>query len=441
MRPIIRVHNLSKQYRIGRRRTHYQTLRESVMELASAPFRRLRRRPEPASDSIWALRDVSFEVKPGEAIGIIGRNGAGKSTLLKILARIVEPTLGCAELYGRVGSLLEVGTGFHPELTGRENVYLNGAILGMSRWEIGRKFDEIVEFAEVEKFIDTAVKYFSSGMYMRLAFAVAAHLQPEILLVDEVLAVGDAAFQKKCLGKMGAIARQGRTVFFVSHNTTAVKNLCTHALLLQQGQLVHQGSPKDCLMRYLAEFDQLTRTEVDLRQARRPLRVDESFQVEGLRLVSRSGYPRLTLAEPITVELTFSVSRPLEDVALGVSISSSEFGMLVECRSNHCYGVIPHLAPGRYRVSCTIEPNPLNRGVYTINAGARCARKHLDFVPEAMSFEVESGDAPTCTWLDDVGGCLRMHSSWTPPEPSASESAAAPQSVRDGQSNSSIRRA
>lgn len=227
----IRVESLSKRYRIGVER--HDTLRDALAGFG-------RKKPQsaiqnPKSEEFWALRDVSFEVKRGEVVGVIGRNGAGKSTLLKILSRITEPTGGIAEIHGRVGSLLEVGTGFHPELTGRENIYLNGAILGMKRTEIDRKFDEIVAFSEIEKFLDTPVKRYSSGMYVRLAFAVAAHLEPEILLVDEVLAVGDVAFQKKCLGKMGEVANKGRTVFFVSHNMAAVRKLCSSAILLDSG--------------------------------------------------------------------------------------------------------------------------------------------------------------------------------------------------------------
>src|SRR5919197_1822092 len=220
----IRVEGVSKRYAIGASRAPYGSLRESLTGALTAPFRRRpRSRTAPESDTLWALQDVSFEIRPGEVVGVIGRNGAGKSTLLKILARITEPTTGQVVLSGRVRSLLEIGTGFHPELTGRENVFLNGAILGMRRAEIQRKFDEIVAFAEVERFLDTPVKHYSTGMYLRLAFAVAAHLDPEILLVDEVLAVGDTEFQKKCLGKMGEVARGGRTVLFVSHNLVAVR--------------------------------------------------------------------------------------------------------------------------------------------------------------------------------------------------------------------------
>ena len=244
---------LSKQYRIGARREPYGTLRESLVRACGAPFRLVAQgkgEGGPQKAMFWALRDVGLEVRPGEVLGVIGRNGAGKSTLLKILSRITEPTSGWAEIAGRVGSLLEVGTGFHPELTGRDNIYLNGAILGMKREEIERKFDEIVAFAEVEQFIDTPVKHYSSGMYLRLAFAVAAHLEPEILLVDEVLAVGDAEFQKKCLGKMGRVAREGRTVLFVSHNMAAVRSLSTRVLYLDHGRAGYIGEPNVAIRRY-----------------------------------------------------------------------------------------------------------------------------------------------------------------------------------------------
>ncbi|MGA1791012.1 MAG: ABC transporter ATP-binding protein, partial [bacterium] len=250
----IKVENLSKKYRIGAREA-YKTFRETLIDSAAAPFRRLKHigRPIPKEEILWALKDVSFEVKQGDVLGIIGRNGAGKTTLLKIFSRITEPTKGRVTLRGRVASLLEVGTGFHPELTGKENIYLNGAILGMDRYEISRKFDEIVAFAEVEKFLDTPVKKYSSGMYMRLAFAVAAHMEPEILLIDEVLAVGDAAFQKKCLGKMGDVSKEGRTVLFVSHNMAAVSWLCSRCIYIDEGKIESLGPTDELISRYLAD--------------------------------------------------------------------------------------------------------------------------------------------------------------------------------------------
>ena len=250
MKPIVRVDSVSKQYRIGSNAAAYQTLRESLTSAIRKPFRGNPKR----NSTLWALQDVSFEIAPGEVVGIIGRNGAGKSTLLKVLSRITEPTGGRVELFGRVGSLLEVGTGFHPELTARENIYLNGAILGMRHAEIKGKFDEIVAFSEVEKFIDTPVKHFSSGMYVRLAFAVAAHLEPEILIVDEVLSVGDAPFQKKCLGKMGDIARAGRTVLFVSHNLGAVTQLCSRGIILKNGKTVFDGQASAAVSAYVEEM-------------------------------------------------------------------------------------------------------------------------------------------------------------------------------------------
>ena len=248
----IQVENLGKRYRIGRAQKRHDTLRDQISDWASRIARLKSATPKQSTDdTFWALQDVSFEIKRGEVVGVIGRNGAGKSTLLKILSRITKPTTGYADLHGRVGSLLEVGTGFHAELTGRENIYLSGAILGMLRAEIDRKFDEIVAFSEIEKFVDTPVKHYSSGMYVRLAFAVAAHLEPEILLVDEVLAVGDAAFQKKCLGKMGDVAKEGRTVMFVSHNMQAVQALCPSSILLEKGILLNIGPSDDILAQYL----------------------------------------------------------------------------------------------------------------------------------------------------------------------------------------------
>jgi lipopolysaccharide transport system ATP-binding protein len=252
MKPIVRVENLGKKYQLGTRDASYGTLRDTIASAVRAPLQRLRgRKGKRDQENIWALKDVSFDIAPGEVVGVIGRNGAGKSTLLKVLSRITEPTTGRAELYGRVASLLEVGTGFHPELTGRENIYLNGAILGMKKAEIVRKFDQIVDFAELERFLDTPVKRYSSGMYMRLAFAVASHLEPEILVIDEVLAVGDASFQKKCLGKMSDVAMEGRTVLFVSHNMIAMQSLCRRVMWLHAGEIVESGPAGDVVNNYL----------------------------------------------------------------------------------------------------------------------------------------------------------------------------------------------
>lgn len=254
MKPIIRVQNLSKKFRFNpadQTGVQYDTLRDSIVKAAKWPLQRLRGKNNPSEDTFWALKDVSFDVMPGEVLGIIGPNGAGKSTLLSILSRIIEPTSGRAEIYGRIASLLEIGTGFHPDLSGRENIYLNGAILGMKRREIEARFDEIVAFAEIEKFLDTAVKRYSSGMYLRLAFAVAAHLDPDILIVDEVLAVGDLSFQKKCIGKMDDVTRSGRTVLFVTHSLSHIMELCEHAILLTNGSLHKMGPTVEVVKEYL----------------------------------------------------------------------------------------------------------------------------------------------------------------------------------------------
>src|SRR6266699_1579953 len=280
----IQCEGIGKQYRIGERES-YKALRDVITDAIKSPFRRLRQaangseRTGNGKPTIWALQDVSFEVKEGEVLGIIGRNGAGKSTLLKILSRITEPTCGYAEIDGRIGSLLEVGTGFHPELTGRDNIFLNGAILGMRRAEVSRKFDEIVAFAEVEKFIDTPVKRYSSGMYVRLAFAVAAHMETEILLVDEVLAVGDAQFQKKCLGKMGDVARRGRTVLFVSHNMSAIQLLCSHAIRLGSGRIVGNGPAREKVEDYLK-----VAKNISLIQRHQPLKLGPNSQLNNFEI-------------------------------------------------------------------------------------------------------------------------------------------------------------
>lgn len=259
MKPIIKIDNLSKQYRFTPSETplvHYDNLRESLVKSVRAPFKRLQSKNNHKEENFWALRDVSFDVMPSEVVGIIGPNGAGKSTLLKVLSRIIEPTAGRVELYGRVASLLGVGTGFHPDLTGKENVYLNGAVLGMKRREIDARFDEIVAFAEVEKFLDMAVKHYSSGMYVRLAFAVAAHLDPEILIIDEVLAVGDTSFRKKCIGKISDATKLGRTVLFVSHSMPMVNQLCQRAILLTEGRINRMGPAEEVVKYYNAVCDE-----------------------------------------------------------------------------------------------------------------------------------------------------------------------------------------
>lgn len=309
MRPIIKVENLSKLYRIGTRGPAYRTLRETLAGAFRAPLARLRHNGQADSETIWALKDVSFEVYPGEVIGIIGRNGAGKSTLLKILSRITEPTTGRVELYGKVGSLLEVGTGFHPELTGRENVYLNGAILGMTRREIDKKFDEIVDFAEIEKFIDTPVKHYSSGMYMRLAFAVAAHLDPEIVIIDEILAVGDANFQRKCLDRISKISQEGKTILFVGHNMDAMLSMCKRSMLLDRGSIIVEGSPHLVAHRYYQHMGAQKGILTDRYWSAENSPGDNLVRLRRVRLRNQDGDTLLKaqIDQPLGVEMTYEV--------------------------------------------------------------------------------------------------------------------------------------
>jgi lipopolysaccharide transport system ATP-binding protein len=306
----IRAEGLGKRYHIGRQQPKFPTLRESLARVAAEPIRRLSAaaRGQPisaADDQFWALKDLSFEVEHGEVMGVIGRNGAGKSTLLKILSRITEPTEGYVDVRGRVGSLLEVGTGFHPELTGRENIYLNGAILGMKRAEIDRKFDEIVAFAEIDRFLDTPVKHYSSGMYVRLAFAVAAHLEPEILVVDEVLAVGDAEFQRRCLGRMQNLAGGGRTVLFVSHNLAAIRALCSRALLLHDGHLVIAGPVSDVVSFYYTQNLHAMPERNWMRASRGP--GNNEIWLVSVRVVNQLGdvASEISTDEPFCIEITY----------------------------------------------------------------------------------------------------------------------------------------
>lgn len=356
----IRVEGLGKQYRIGGKRQGYKTLRDSLADAASRPFRMVRSlfggkaNHEGRHETIWALKDVSCEVRRGEVVGIIGRNGAGKSTLLKILSRITEPTEGFAEIHGRVGSLLEVGTGFHPELTGRENTYLNGAILGMRRAEIERKFDEIVAFAELDQFIDTSVKYYSSGMYMRLAFSVAAHLEPEILVVDEVLAVGDAAFQKKCLGKMGEVAHEGRTVLFVSHNLGHMRRLCPRGLWLTNGELGQFGSIEAVTVAF----------ERDIAGASGSEQTATRNHAEGFiswRLGRRAGPEQnvLTTEGAFEVCFLFRVSSPVSCGHVGIVLQSPDGANVAGWRADSL-----SLRQGLHEVICRFTSLPVRPGTY-----------------------------------------------------------------------------
>ncbi len=414
MLPVIRIENLSKSYRIQHGAAHgaYRTLRESLSAAATWPLRKLQGKVNGSVEEFWALKDVNLEVQQGEVLGIIGRNGAGKSTLLKILSRITAPTAGRVELRGRIGSLLEVGTGFHPELTGRENVYLNGSILGMSRREIQTKFDEIVEFSGVEKFLDTPVKRYSSGMYVRLAFAVAAHLEPEILAIDEVLAVGDAEFQRKCLGKMQDVAGHGRTVIFVSHNLSMIRQLCSRCIVLRQGAVGSDTDPASALIAYTHELE-------------RP-----SFQntFAGSNVFIRwAGLVHFTEAgnlvyrgDSLAVELEVENRGPQFDVALGVSIEAESLVRLIgNYTLNNGQRFICRTGRNRYRLS--IPSLPLIQGMYFVTLAIHDGHNGttIDRHNQCFTFEVVEppSDVPgrkneraTVLWLARPIGLRSRHS-------------------------------
>lgn len=403
----IRCERLSKQYRLGQRE-RYRALRDVISEAAIAPFRRLgqafsstnghfsngNRRSQVTNNLIWALDDVSFTVERGEVIGIIGRNGAGKSTLLKILSRITKPTRGHAEINGRVGSLLEVGTGFHPELTGRENIYLNGAILGMRKAEIDRKFDEIVAFAEIEKFVDTPVKRYSSGMYVRLAFAVAAHMDTEVLLVDEVLAVGDAHFQRKCLGKMGDVAKKGRTVLFVSHNMATIQSLCKRALLLEQGKLIQNDVCNLVVENYAArDADASSSSFNDLRQhPNRHPGADPIFS--SLRITKGNGSEggSVFVGDDLILEFELAPRTAISDPTLGIGIDNQMGLRIFSVITSFSECNWPRLE-GSTIVRCVLPQVNLIPGRYMLNISVGNTYNQLiDAISNAASFTIEAAD-------------------------------------------------
>jgi lipopolysaccharide transport system ATP-binding protein len=395
----IRVENLGKIYHIGGPQEQYKTFRDAITNTMLAPFRRtkdlLRGQAYWAAglkEQIWALKDVSFEVKHGETVGIIGRNGAGKSTLLKILSRITEPTTGYAEVHGRVGALLEVGTGFHPELTGRENVYLNGAILGMSRRDIKRKFDEIVDFAGVQKFIDTPVKHYSSGMGLRLGFAVAAHLELEILIVDEVLAVGDAEFQKKCLGKMSNIANEGRTVLFVSHNMTAVRNLCQRGLILDGGRVIHNNAIDVVVDRYTQSGSAASYVDLSERTERQGSGV---FRFTGISLRDEtdSEISVFQSGQPITVHTQYQV--PTQETLSNVSIAFR----FEDLMGQYLFTAATAFTTSNFDITtptgvlvCHIPSLPLTTGHYRLFLWSDVNGQPADAISDAIQFSVSGGD-------------------------------------------------
>jgi lipopolysaccharide transport system ATP-binding protein len=396
---VIHAEKLSKRYKIGERKYNL-TLRETITNAISAPARLFRaRQPRSANGDathIWALKDVSFEIRHGEVVGIIGRNGAGKSTLLKILARVTKPTSGFADVKGRMGSLLEVGTGFHGELTGRENTFLNGAILGMTKAEVARKFDEIVAFAEIDKFIDTPVKHYSSGMYLRLAFAVAAHLETEILLVDEVLAVGDAQFQKKCLGKMGDASRQGRTVLFVSHNMTVLNQLCPRAILFANGRIQQDGRTGDVVAAYLKEGNSSAGEQVWEDPKGAP--GNDRIRLRSARIVSRGATAsEVNIDEEVSVEVEFWNYRPgARNLYVDFYLLDSAGNTVLSAPSTPRANSLPeewYDKPhpiGLYRSTCTIPANFLNDSqyyisIYVVSLGPLTIEAEA---PQALSFSV-----------------------------------------------------
>ena len=396
MQPAVRVEDLGKRYRIDDAgpRAAYRSLREDLMHALAAPLRLLRRGAAPRRGEFWALKGVGFEMQPGQALGVVGRNGAGKSTLLKILARVAKPTTGRAELRGRVGSLLEVGAGFHPELTGRENVYLNGAILGMKRAEIARKFDDIVAFAEVERFVDTPVKRYSSGMYTRLAFAVAAHLEPEILVIDEALAVGDAAFQKKCLQKMGDVAGEGRTVLFVSHNMAAVRAVCGRALLLDGGEVKRVGPVAEVLAEYLRADEAPPVTPLASRCDRQG---DGRFRFEEFRVLDAHGRPagRAVTGEDCYFLLRLSTPPPGSPMPspLDVAIVVRDFeGRRLTEVSSHFTSSSPRTPAEAREVCCLVPRLPLLAGQYRIDLWCGTLSETQDSILDAAVLRVDAGN-------------------------------------------------
>ena len=399
----ISVDRLGKYYRLGKRQA-YSTLRESLSRVATAPFRAAaagarrmgghQRAGRIQHPSIWALRHVSFELQRGQVLGVIGRNGAGKTTLLKILSRIVHPTEGRAVIHGHVGSLLEVGTGFHPELSGRDNIFLNGAILGMPRTEIARKFDAIVDFSGVERFIDTPVKRYSTGMYVRLAFAVAAFMEPEILLVDEVLAVGDAAFQQRCLGKIGEIVHSGRTVLFVSHNMAAVRSLCTQAILLEGGELRSQGSIEDCIRQYLSAGRTADDNSSDNLENHTQRSGSGSVRIVGFTVRTGGGEGPLGTGADAELVLHYRATerRPVLRLAAAIGVTDGLGNAIFGCSTTMSYQDFAN-APAEGAVVCRVQKLPLIPGEYTVNLVLKDDRGIADMIDNASKFFVENTGA------------------------------------------------
>jgi lipopolysaccharide transport system ATP-binding protein len=413
MKPIIKVENLSKQYRVGNRSEPYTTLRESVSKMALSSLRNLSRKNRMKPDLFWALRDISFEVAPGEVVGIIGRNGAGKSTLLKILARITEPTSGRIELYGNVNSLLEVGTGFHQDLTGRENIFVNGAILGLKNAEIKRLFDEIVAFAEIEKFLDTAVKHYSSGMYMRLAFSVAAHLNPDILIIDEVLAVGDQQFQKKCLGKVQDVAESGRTVLFVSHNMAAVENLCGRAVVLEQGKATFVGEQSRAISHYLESVNK--NFDSNLKE-----RTDRSgsgeVRVTSIEIKDLDGNPLYNAmsGQDVDIYFHFETSQNYRQSNASMCFMVRTYlDVPVFLQHNRLTGDSWNYLPPNGAFVCRIRRLPLPPATYRLGISVMSGDDYLDRIDDASELMVVEGDFYGSGVVPPIShGCSLVDAEW-----------------------------
>jgi lipopolysaccharide transport system ATP-binding protein len=415
--PIIHARQLGKQYRLGAA-GGYRTLRDAVVDTIKAPARWVGLRPRAAAPPLFsALSDVSFDVRPGETVGVIGRNGAGKSTMMKILARITEPTTGEVRLRGRVAALLEVGTGFHPELTGRENVFLSGAVLGMTRAEIRASFDEIVSFAELEQFIDTPVKRYSSGMYVRLAFAVAAHLRPEILIVDEVLAVGDSAFQKKCLGKMSDVATGGRTVLFVSHNMAAVTRLCRRAILLKKGRVEADGNVHTVVGAYLGAGSGESPVDIDYTgQARLP--GSEHVRLLAAR-VSGSGMEGavVDIRRAVAIEMDFEILSARYPLQPNVHVFNEEGACVFALNPSFMPEHRDQKTPGFYRASVELPGNYLSEGMYSVDLAISTFEPVIVHCHErgALSFQVHDpaeGDSARGTYAGPYPGAVRPALAW-----------------------------
>ena len=410
---VITAEHLSKCYRIGSQFFGSRNFRETVTDAVAGPFRGRARKGGQRQTDIWALDDVSFSVRSGEVLGIIGRNGSGKSTLLKVLSRITPPTRGHARIRGRVGSLREVGTGFHQELTGRENIYLSGAVLGMRRFEVESKFEEIVEFSGIKEFIDTPIKRYSSGMQVRLGFSVAAHLEPEILLTDEVLAVGDAEFQRKCLGKMRDNARSGRTILFVSHNMAAVENLCTRTILLDRGRVVADGGTRAVIETYLRSVEAIGMTPVSARTDRRG---NGRLRFTGISFAS-GGQPAeaVQAGQELQILLAYETAdkQPLEDGRPAVTVVIySLLGACITTLGNEVVGASFASLPAKGTMSCTIQHLPLTPGQYYLNVRCDLGPDTSDWVDQAAFLTVLPGDffgsgkLPSADNEEDTGGVL-----------------------------------